>query len=403
MLALLAFALPVAAYEVDVLTAPELDSEELPDRGHALAAGGEWVVMGAPGEDSAAGAAHVFQCSNDSCSHVQRLQAVTTRDREAFGAALALDGSRLAVGSPERDDGHVDLFELQAGTWTHAQRLAVPDGESNARFGWSLALSGDRLLVGAPAVDDNAGAVYAFAREAGIWEFSERLDSPVPAMGNRFGSSVAQSGSRALVSLPTYDPDGAGPAYARGAVVAFDFDGFNWQSQGLLMPAAAADGDLFGSQLALLGTRAVIGVPGSLSRTGRVDILEHDGLAWQPAGSLVAGQSRAGGRFGWAVSLSADGILAAAPFAGDDGSEPCGTVEWFEPVGMSEWSGRVLASRSSRPSGALGFALAQTGDLKLAGGPFMDRVGVALAFRPAEDVFADSYEASPSGCVANLP
>ncbi len=401
--ALLAFTLPVASYEIDVLNAPISDSEALADRGHALVAGGNWVFLGAPGEDSAAGAVHAFNCDAGGCAPVQRLQAVKPRDRQAFGAALSLDGSRLAVGSPERDDGHVDLFELQVGTWTHAQRLVVPDGESNARFGWSLALSGDRLLVGAPAVAENSGAVYAFAREAGTWVFRERLQSPVPAPQQRFGFSVAQSGNRALVSLPTYDPDGAGAAYARGAVVAFDFDGLSWQSQGMLLPTAAADGDRFGSQLALLGTRAIIGVPGNLMRTGRVDVFEHDGVAWLPAASLASTQPRAGGRFGWAVSLSANGILAAAPFAGDDGSEACGTAEWFEPVGLSAWSGRVLATRRSRPSGAFGFALAQAGDLSLASAPLTNRVGLALAFRPAEEVFADGLEPSSSGCPANLP
>lgn len=402
-LAWLVASVPAAGYEFEVLRAPVPASESLPDGGHALAAGEGWVVLGAPGEDSASGAVHVFQCGPASCVHAQRLQAGDPRDREAFGAALSLAGSRLAVGSPARDDGHVDLFELQAGIWVHVQRLDAPDGESNGRFGWSLALADDRLLVGAPAVDGETGAVYAFARDSGVWGFRQRLAAPTPTPGDRFGISVSLSGDLALAGLPGHDPDADGPAYARGAAAAFAFDGLGWQPQGLVLASAGENGDLFGSQVALLGSRAAVGVPGSLARTGRVDVFEHDGMAWMGAASLTPMQPRAGGRFGWSVSLGAPGILVAAPFPGDDGSEACGTLEWFEPDGMGGWSGRLLQARTGAASAVLGFALAHSQDAVVATAPLLDGAGAALRLRPGVDLFADSYEASRSGCRATLP
>jgi len=85
-------------------------------------------------------------------------------DDEHFGSAVVLDGDHLAVGveSYQTDPtgsgvepGGVIMFERIGGVWTQGQVITPADGADNDTFGAAVALQGDRLAVGSPRHDQS--------------------------------------------------------------------------------------------------------------------------------------------------------------------------------------------------------------------------------------------------------
>ena len=77
--------------------------------------------------------------------------------------------------------------------------LTASDGVSGDEFGYSVALSGTTALVGAYYRNNGTGAAYVFSDAGGTWTQQAELTASDGATGDGFGSSVALSGSTALV------------------------------------------------------------------------------------------------------------------------------------------------------------------------------------------------------------
>jgi FG-GAP repeat len=100
------------------------------------------------------------------------------------------------------------------------QELTAPTAR---RFGNSLALSGTTALIGALYTNHGAGAVYVLAETGGVWSQEAELTASDAAPDAVFGSSVALSGTTALIGAENAD-GGRGEAYIfTGAV-----HGNNW-------------------------------------------------------------------------------------------------------------------------------------------------------------------------------
>ena len=92
-------------------------------------------------------------------------------------------------------------------TWRRDAKLIASDASSNDRFGQSVATSGNYVFVGAPNDDENgseSGSVYVFKRDASTnsWAQKTKLTASNAAPNDRFGTSVAINGDRALVGAP---------------------------------------------------------------------------------------------------------------------------------------------------------------------------------------------------------
>lgn len=178
-----------------------------------LSGEGNTLVVGAPGESSAAfeidgdqsdtslpsaGAAYVFALSGGTWSQTAYLKASNSGEADRFGSSVAinLDGSDIAVGAPGEkseansihgnalDDSATDagaayVFILNGSNWTAGNYIKAPNTDSGDAFGTMLDLdaSGDALIVGSPNEDsdatllsgslsnntaDDSGAVYLY-------------------------------------------------------------------------------------------------------------------------------------------------------------------------------------------------------------------------------------------------
>ena len=123
--------------------------------GSSIALSGDLALVGAPG-DANGGSVYVFERSKDgrwSAAGTLPAQTLVTGDR--FGAAIAIDGNRVAVGAPMRKGkGAMLLFKRDAGTWTQETEQTAPAMlPERAQFGSAVAVKGDRVIVGAPSAN----------------------------------------------------------------------------------------------------------------------------------------------------------------------------------------------------------------------------------------------------------
>lgn len=170
--------------------------------GVSVAISGDTVVVGAPGEASAAtgvggnenddsapgaGAAYVFERIDDVWQQTAYLKASNTDAGDRFGFAVAIAGDTIAIGAEREDSASADdqgddsaedagavyVFERMGGVWEQTQYLKASNAEEGFLFGANLALSDSTLVVGSPGEGSvggaNSGAAYVFTLVEGAW------------------------------------------------------------------------------------------------------------------------------------------------------------------------------------------------------------------------------------------
>ena len=177
---------------------------------------------------------------------------------DLFGQALSLSGGKALVGAlldgtTGSGSGQAYLFDTATGALLHT--FANPTPAANDFFGLSVSLSGNRALIGAQNDDtgaSNSGAAYVFDAITGGLVRTFLNPGPLPVGGDNFGHAVALFGDRALISA-TGDDVGASNAGA-----AYFFDTVTGALLRTFLNPTPASGDQFGSEVALFGDKALI-------------------------------------------------------------------------------------------------------------------------------------------------
>ena len=133
-------------------------------------------------------------------------------------------------------------------------KLLASDGAQDDRLGYSVSISGNTAIVGAFGDDDNglySGSAYLFDISTGA-ELAKLLPSD-GAIDDQFGSSVAISGSTAIVGAPR---DGDNGFYSGSAYL---FDVATGAQIAKLLSSDGASDDYFGSAVAISGNTAIVG------------------------------------------------------------------------------------------------------------------------------------------------
>ena len=90
---------------------------------------------------------------------------------------------------------------------SNPEKLLAADGAEYDAFGFDLALDGDTLAIGADA-DDEKGSVYVFERSGDSWVQTAKLTASDGAEGDFFGSSLALNGETLAVGAYLDDDKG---------------------------------------------------------------------------------------------------------------------------------------------------------------------------------------------------
>lgn len=245
-------------HEVRKLLQKDTDDGDL--FGRSVAISGNTAVVGAQSDEDKgylAGSAYLFDITTG--NQLFKLLANDGTALDFFGASVAISGTSVLVGAPgDYEDvevvGAAYLFDATSGT--QLSKILPSDGEDSDQFGYSVAISDNTIVVGAPQDDDNglsSGSVYLFDTTTGQ-QIAKLLPSD-GASSDKFGSSVAISGTTAIVGAPYHD----GKNSDSGA--AYLFDTITGQQ---LMKFRASDGEMsyfFGQSVAISGTTAVVGAP----------------------------------------------------------------------------------------------------------------------------------------------
>jgi hypothetical protein len=339
--------------------------------GHAVDAAQGYAFAGAPYDTTHgtnAGSVTVFEYGPAGFVESLTLYSPTPAPMDQFGQALAAQGEWLVVGT--RNDsaglspGAGVVYRLTPQGWTWSQTLTAWGANPLPYVGESVAIEGDRIALGAPGISTQVGAVYLFELQGDVWVEVDRVE-PVSSYTVRgFGRDVALCGEQLIVGADYHSPGGLAP----GAAFVFEHQQGAWVQTGTLVASDATWSDVYGQRVALEGGTAVVSGwshTGPGPARGAVWVFERRDGRWQETQKLLSTPAN-GSRFGFSVDLEGDRLLVGAR---SNGSWPLSQsfVELFHrgPGGF----GSELV-RLGPPSGAgIGFgdAVALWGDAMLVG------------------------------------
>jgi FG-GAP repeat/HYR domain len=366
--------------------------------GYSVSISGDSIVVGAYADDSGKGSAYVF--AND-CGEWTQIAKPESSDKGAadqFGFQVAISGDTAVVTAPEQEEGPGDndsgaayVFERNqdgANQWGQVRKLLSSDNAIGDAFGSSVAISGDTIIVGAREEDDpgfDSGAAYIFGRNQGgadNWGEIKKIEASDKAAGDNFGTSVGISGDTAIVGAHLEDD----PGLESGAAYIFQRNqggANNWGEVKKIEASDIENLDFFGFAVAISGDTAIVAAPleDDPGNSGTAYIFERNqGGAdnWGEVKKIKASDKEMGDRFAFAVALSGDTVIVGAPREDDAGID-AGAAYIFErnQGGADNW-GEVtrLASPDVTGDNFFGYAVSISVDTAIVGAPRDDFPGV---------------------------
>ncbi len=165
--------------------------------GAAIAVDGDTVAIGAPFDNTAAqngGAVYLFLRSTAELLRADPLVSGAPVERELFGSALAISPQWIVVGAPLQDGnndapGRAYIFDRT--TLALVRTLDSPSPHPGDRFGAAVAIVGSFVLVGSPYDDSGArdtGAAYLFDPSSG--KLVQVFNNPAQNEFDHFGQTV---------------------------------------------------------------------------------------------------------------------------------------------------------------------------------------------------------------------
>lgn len=259
----------------------------------------------------------------------------------------------------------------------------------------ALALVAALALLAAGAPLPRAAAAPALS--AADWTQVAELIAADAGEDDGFGYSVALSGDTLVVGAPWHGDD-------TGAVYVFERSGSTWAQQAMLTIRDGAWGDRFGYAVAIAGDTIVAGSPGHVAQgsthAGTAYVFVRSGASWAQQAELWAGD---GGWFDWfggAVAISGDTIVVGAPHHRVGPYGMAGAAYVFVRSGGSWAQQAELSASDGGPGDQLGTSVAIDGDTVVAGAPEhdagqVDCVGAAWVFVRSESSWAQQARLEP--------
>ena len=315
----------------------DIDGENTGDKsGHSvsLSSDGTILAIGSINNDDGgnnSGHVRVYNYNSTNKQWVQLGQDIdgeNTGDNSSYSVSLSSDGTILAIGAINNDDGgnnsgHVRVYSYNSANnnWTKlGQDIA---GAAADKFGWSVSLSSDGtvLAVGAKQVNtqDKKGYVQIYEWINTAWvQLGQDIDGE--SNGDRSGHSISLSkdGNVVIIGSPANQALGVETGHAR----VFKWNNTTWEQQGNHI-VGTKEKDKFGFSVSINNDGTIIGISGTQSDvhaggTGYIQLYKWNGNSWEQYGQTIYGKLDgpigAEGRSGQSISLSNDGLVLATTF-----------------------------------------------------------------------------------------
>ncbi len=250
--------------------------------GDAVSVAGDVAIVGADGDDSAKGAAYIFERNaggTNAWGLVQKLTAADGGAGDYFGEVVSIAGDVALVSSYRQwsRTGAVYVFERNAGgtnAWGLVKKLTAADGVAGDSFGIGVSVAGDVAIVGATGDDSNQGAAYVFERNAGgtnAWGQVRKVTASDGAGGDQFGAAVSVAGNVAVVCSRAADS-------SQGSAYMFERNAGGTNAWGQSKKLTASDGVAsfaqFGYSASIEDGLVLIGAMNRNSGTGAAYLFE---------------------------------------------------------------------------------------------------------------------------------
>lgn len=320
-------------------------------------------------------------------------------------------------GAPAEDPAaprSIEVYKRLGTSWNSDGSLTPADTDSEDGFGASIAMSGSLVVVGAPNKNGNTGAVYVFERQDLGWVQTQLLEPELSTADDQFGFSVDISGSTIAIGAPQSPIEEEGPVTGGG----FTPGGYVevWSHNGTIFERVSTitntdplngGGEEVGSALQLTENNwLMIGSPssGPPGGAGRVFGYRFNGTDWELATEILTTDSPQGAAFGTSLSWSG-GTLAVTSqrTLGASIDDPMvGAVYTFElSEDESSWvqADRLISSAAN--SLEFGASMQLSGDMLVVGEPKVDSAQglIHLYNRMADDTWSLVDTIRPAGTV----
>lgn len=309
------------------------DGESFDQFGYSVAIYWNYIIIGAPGDDSDKGAAYVFRRdAEENWNFVRKLTDPEGESPDFFGVSVSVEpglGPWFIVGSPGdtvngvSNRGSATIFFGMGGE-INFPKITASDGQENDGFGTSVdfilktGIDDGRVVIGSPSdgISGNQGAAYVFDYYGGSWHEKGKLNAPDGTGNNRFGMSVAGNPTTIIVGA-SGDNSSQGAAYIFG----YYYEGFPPISNPTVSFRAkltAFDGlpnDRFGQSVDMSGDNVIVGAPfddiGSNTDQGSAYIFTCNDTSWNFRQKLLSNNSAAD-LYGFSVAISGGITLVGA-------------------------------------------------------------------------------------------
>jgi hypothetical protein len=402
--------------EVQKLTGS--DSAAGDEFGAAAAIDGTTAVVGAPEHNSGAGAAYVYERTGRTFSQVAKLAPGDLAAGDNFGFAVDLEGDILTVGAPRQDgvgadSGAAYVFVRTGTVWSQQAKLTPADTAAGDLFGHAVGVDSTRVAVGAPdqnGFSADTGAGYVFGQTGTSWSQEYKLIPLDGNTGDEFGYALGYDGDVVAVGAPG-DSDlhpAAGSAYIFEQLI----PGF-FSQDAKVTAGVPAVGERFGSSVAMVNTagadagdRVVVGAPFSdvhVTDGGTVTVFEPSATVdhgWEFHAQLPATNTDTGAEIGTSVAVDFGSILGGA--AQQDAARGV-TYHWADSISYVE---NEMSATDGGAGDELGSGTDVSGSWAISGARYDDDQGAdaGAAYVHRTEAYANYCTAgtSASGCQALL-
>jgi hypothetical protein len=195
---------------------------------------------------------------------------------DGLGSSVAISGSTAIVGAYDhaKDAGRAYVFTMTGSSWHQVAELQGSDTVAGDEFGSSVAVSGTTAIVGAGDHAEHAGRAYVFTKTPGGWKQVAELKGSDTMAGDYFGWSVAISGATAVVGANNYGTVRGVYFGAFGRAYVFTKTSAGWKQVSKLSASSPVPFSDLGYSVAVSGTTAIVGAPYANNGLGLAYVFE---------------------------------------------------------------------------------------------------------------------------------
>ncbi len=353
----------------------------------ALDEDGDTAIVGAYKDSSNAGSAYVFtkDTTGNGWTQQAKLEASDAAAGDYFGITVDLDddgttaivGAYFETNANGMNSGSAYVFtkDTTGNGWTQQAKLMATDGQPNDYFGISVAIDGDTAIVGAywddtddtntDDDDNDHGSAYIFTKDSSAdgWDDGVNLTASDGAAISFFGTSVAIDGTTAVIGAP------GSSLSTNSGVYIFTKGDSGWGNEVKLTPTDIDD--LFGTSVAIDGDTVIVGESNGDDKgdaSGTAYIFTKGDSGWGNEVKLTASDGQLNDYFGISVAIDGDTAIVGA-FQDSTGTTEQGSAYIFtKDVSGNGWTQRQKLETDGAPANEnFGYSVALNGDTAIVG------------------------------------